>query len=96
MDAVLLAESIPSVARYQMDAERLGRGLARLLLQAIKPTGKNHARQCIIMPGFLDGETAGGQAALLMYGCCTPPGPFGRLAGTRFARRRLETPPATP
>lgn len=63
MDAVLLAESIPTIARYQMDAERLGRGAARLLLQAVNPASKNIG-QCIIMPEFVDGETAGGKSTL--------------------------------
>ncbi|MCX6875626.1 MAG: substrate-binding domain-containing protein [Verrucomicrobia bacterium] len=60
MDAVLLGESIPTVARYQMDAERLGRGLARLLLKALNPAIKTTIGRCIIMPEFVDGETAGG------------------------------------
>ena len=62
LDARLLVESIPTVARYQMDAERLGRGLARLLLKALNPAIKTAIGQCIIMPEFVDGETAGGRA----------------------------------
>jgi DNA-binding LacI/PurR family transcriptional regulator len=64
MDARLLAESIPSVARYAMDGERLGRGAARLLLKALNPNIKTTIGQCIIMPEFVDGETAGGRATL--------------------------------
>ena len=65
MDARLLAESIPSVARYAMDGERLGRGAARLLLKALNPDHiKTTIGQCVIMPEFVDGETAGGRATL--------------------------------
>lgn len=64
MDARLLVESIPTVARYQMNAERLGRGLARLLLKALNPEFKTAIGQCIIMPEFVDGETAGGRSDL--------------------------------
>lgn len=64
MDARLLAESIPSVARYALDGERLGRGAARLLLKALNPDIKTTIGQCIIMPEFVDGETAGGRASL--------------------------------
>ncbi|MCX6878555.1 MAG: substrate-binding domain-containing protein [Verrucomicrobia bacterium] len=60
-DTVVLAESIPTIARYQMDAERLGRGAARLMLQALNPAAKTIG-QCIVMPAFVDGETAGGRA----------------------------------
>jgi hypothetical protein len=63
MDARLLMESIPSIARYQVDPERLGRGLTRLLLKALNPTIKTTIGQCIIMPEFVDGETAGRRAA---------------------------------
>jgi len=63
MDARLLMESIPSIARYQVDPERLGRGLARLLLKTLNPTIKTTIGQCIIMPEFVDGETAGRRAA---------------------------------
>lgn len=63
MDARLLVESIPSVARYQMDCERLGRGTARLLLKAVNPEVKSSVGECVIMPEFVDGETAGGPAA---------------------------------
>ena len=62
MDAVLLGESIPSVARYQMSAELLGRGLARMLLKTLNPASKTTIGKCIIMPEFVDGETAGGRA----------------------------------
>jgi hypothetical protein len=64
MDAVLLGESIPTVARYQMSAELLGRGLARILLRALRPGIKASVGQCIIMPEFVDGETAGERAPL--------------------------------
>lgn len=60
MDALLLAESIPSIARYRMDAERLGRGAARLVLRAVSGEGKEAARGHVVMPEFVDGETAGG------------------------------------
>lgn len=61
LDARLLGESIPSVARYSMDAERLGRGLARLLRRLIEPVIKTPIGSCIIMPEYVDGETAGGK-----------------------------------
>lgn len=63
MDARLLAESIPTVARYEMDAERLGRNLARLMLRALNPSSRSIVSQSILMPEFVDGETAGGKAA---------------------------------
>lgn len=59
MDARLLAESIPSVARYEMNAELLGRGAARLLLRALNPGIRTGIGQCVVMPEFVDGETAG-------------------------------------
>jgi len=61
MDARLLAESIPTVARYKMDAERLGRGLARLLLKALNPASQATIGKYVIMPEYVDGETAGGR-----------------------------------
>ena len=60
-DTVLFAGSIPTIARYQMSAEQLGRGAARLMLQALNPATKS-ADKVIVMPEFVDGETAGGQA----------------------------------
>jgi DNA-binding LacI/PurR family transcriptional regulator len=60
MDAMLLAESIPAVARYSMSSELLGRGLARLIMKAVTP-GSKAGGHCIIMPEFIDGETAGGK-----------------------------------
>jgi DNA-binding LacI/PurR family transcriptional regulator len=60
MDALLLGESIPSVARYRMNAERLGRGGARLLLRAILPEHSGVIGKCVVMPEFVDGESAGG------------------------------------
>ena len=62
MDATLLCESIPTVGRYQMSAELLGRGLARLLLRILNPTSKATISSCVIMPEYIDGETAGGRA----------------------------------
>ncbi len=62
MDARLLAESIPSVARYQMDGELLGRSAARLLRQVLSPGTKSSIGKRIIMPEFIDGETAGGRS----------------------------------
>jgi DNA-binding LacI/PurR family transcriptional regulator len=59
MDAHLLAESIPTVARYQMDAERLGRGLARLMLKALNPLAKKGTGSYLVMPEFIDAESAG-------------------------------------
>lgn len=59
MDARLLVESIPSVARYEMDAERLGRGIARLLRQSINTERKGGPETHIVMPEFVDGESAG-------------------------------------
>ena len=63
MDAVLLGECIPTVARYQMSAELLGRGLARMLLKALNPASKATIGKCVIMPEYVDGETAGGRAS---------------------------------
>jgi DNA-binding LacI/PurR family transcriptional regulator len=63
MDAMLLAESIPTVARYSLNTELLGRGLARLLVKAVKP-GSKKIGQCVIMPEYIDGETAGGKSAV--------------------------------
>jgi len=59
MDAQLLAEGIPSVARYVTNGELLGRGAARLLLRAIRSSIRTTIGTCIIMPDFVDGETAG-------------------------------------
>jgi DNA-binding LacI/PurR family transcriptional regulator/DNA-binding transcriptional regulator YhcF (GntR family) len=59
MDAQLLAEAIPSVARYSTNGELLGRGAARLLERAIKSPVRTSIGNCIIMPEFVDGETAG-------------------------------------
>jgi len=61
MDATLLGESIPTVARYRMNAELLGRGLARMLLKTLNPASKATIGKCVIMPEFMDGETAGGR-----------------------------------
>jgi DNA-binding LacI/PurR family transcriptional regulator len=58
LDARLLSESIPTIARYKMDAERLGRGLARLLNQSINNPAKNAPTRFVVMPEFIDGETA--------------------------------------
>ena len=63
MDATLLCESIPTVARYQMSAELLGRGLARLLLKVLNPASKATIDTCVIMPEYVDGETAGGRVS---------------------------------
>ncbi len=62
LDARLLAESIPTVARYQMDGERLGRNSARLIRSSLNPAGRTKGH-CILMPEFIDGETAGGRSA---------------------------------
>jgi hypothetical protein len=62
MDAMLLAESIPSVARYELKAEELGRGAARLLLHALNASTQKNIKHCVIMPEFIDGETAAGRA----------------------------------
>jgi DNA-binding LacI/PurR family transcriptional regulator len=59
MDAHLLAESIPTVARYQMDAERFGRGMARLMLRALNPVAKQRSGKFVVMPEFVDAESAG-------------------------------------
>lgn len=64
MDARLLVESIPSVARYQLDAERLGKGLARLILGAVDTTRKGGPKSHIVMPEFVDGESAGGKGGV--------------------------------
>jgi DNA-binding LacI/PurR family transcriptional regulator len=61
MDARLLAENIPSVARYQVDAEALGRGATQLLRQILTPGTTRFAGEYTVMPEFVDGETAGGR-----------------------------------
>lgn len=61
LDGMHLSQSIPSIARYRMDSERLGRGLSRLLLQAVETPATNTRRHFIVMPEFVDGETAGGR-----------------------------------
>lgn len=61
MSARLLTESIPTVGHYAMDAERLGRNLAQMMLKAINAPGPASSSQCILMPEFVDGETAGGR-----------------------------------
>ncbi|GHC62122.1 hypothetical protein GCM10007100_31860 [Roseibacillus persicicus] len=58
LDARLLAESIPSIARYEADEERLGRCLARLLLQEIENEKKGVPRSHWILPEFVDGDSA--------------------------------------
>jgi len=60
-DTTLFAGSIPAIARYQMSAEQLGRGAARLMLQSLDSATQT-AGKVIVMPEFVDGETAGGQA----------------------------------
>lgn len=62
MDARLLAESIPTIARYTMDAEMLGRGATRLLRRALAADIQTTTGQSIVMPSFVDGETAGGKS----------------------------------
>ena len=44
-----------------MNAELLGRGLARMLLKTLNPASKATIGKCVIMPEFMDGETAGGR-----------------------------------
>jgi DNA-binding LacI/PurR family transcriptional regulator len=61
LDARLLGESIPTIARYKMDADRLGRGLARLMRQTIDLPGNKTPNRFVVMPEFVDGETAGGR-----------------------------------
>jgi len=63
MDGMHLGQSIPSIARYGMDAEALGRYLARLLRQTIDHPVKSSHGRFVVMPKFIDGETAGGKAA---------------------------------
>ncbi|MBK1833742.1 substrate-binding domain-containing protein [Roseibacillus ishigakijimensis] len=58
LDARLLAESIPSIARYEADEERLGRYLGRLLVQEIESEHKGVPRSHWVMPEFVDGESA--------------------------------------
>jgi hypothetical protein len=60
MDARLLVESIPTVARYAMNAEHLGKGIARLLLDAVDTGRKGGPKSHVVMPEFVDGESAGG------------------------------------
>jgi hypothetical protein len=62
LDGMHLAQSIPSIARYSMNAERLGRGLSRLLRQAIDHPVNSYPGRFVVMPGFIDGETAAGRA----------------------------------
>lgn len=62
LDGMHLAQSVPSLARYSMDAESLGRGLARLMRQAIDHPGKSSSNRFVVMPEFTDGESGGGRA----------------------------------
>ena len=64
MDARLLVESIPTVARYEIDAERLGKGIARLILHAVDTKRKGGPKAHVVMPEFVDGESAGGKGDL--------------------------------
>jgi hypothetical protein len=59
MDGRLLAESIPTIARYRLDAEKLGRGLAELIRSVTDPEIKTSQNACIVMPRYVDGESAG-------------------------------------
>ncbi|MEM1085169.1 MAG: substrate-binding domain-containing protein [Verrucomicrobiota bacterium] len=63
LDARLLVESIPTVARYEVDEERLARCLARLVFQSIDSKKEGVPRTHLITPDFVDGESAGGAAS---------------------------------
>lgn len=63
MDGRLLADSIPTIARYRLDAEKLGKGLAELIRSSIDPDVKTSPKTCIVMPRYMDGESAGLQEA---------------------------------
>jgi len=64
LNSRMLAEFVPSVARYAMDADRLGRQAARLLIQALQPTRGGTVGHSVITPEYVDGETAGGPVSL--------------------------------
>lgn len=57
-DDQYLTYAIPSVARYRIDAERMGRKAAELLLDEIQH-GPGKVRTVLIMPEFIPGETLG-------------------------------------
>ena len=59
LNARLLAECIPSVARYAMNAELLGRNAARLMIKALQARTARTTGHCVIIPEYVDGETAG-------------------------------------
>jgi DNA-binding LacI/PurR family transcriptional regulator len=58
VDDQYLSYAIPSVARYGIDAERMGRKAAELLLDQIRH-GPGKVRAISIMPEFIPGETLG-------------------------------------
>lgn len=58
LDDQYLAYSIPSVARYRVDGERMGRRAAELLLDQIHH-GPGKIRSVKLLPEFVPGETLG-------------------------------------
>jgi hypothetical protein len=58
MDSLHLAESIPTIARYKMDCERLARVAARSIRKLIQPAIALRPVRHVIMPEYVDGETA--------------------------------------
>ena len=68
LDSRMLAEFIPSVARYAVNAERLGRGTARLMILALRGKGAGGVRRSLVMPTYVDGETAGLSAVSFLKG----------------------------
>ncbi|MCX8155734.1 MAG: substrate-binding domain-containing protein [Verrucomicrobiae bacterium] len=58
VDDQYLAYSIPSVARYRVDGERMGRRAAELLLDQIQH-GPGKIRSIRLLPEFVPGETLG-------------------------------------
>lgn len=58
MDSLNIAESIPTIARYKMDCERLARVAARSIRKLIHPTVAPLPVRHVILPEYVDGETA--------------------------------------
>jgi hypothetical protein len=58
MDSLHLAESIPTIARYKMDCERLARTAARAIRKLIHPVAPPLPVRHVILPEYVDGETA--------------------------------------
>lgn len=62
MDSNVLEESIPTIARYQMDGERFSKTVARSILREVDADWKSEPKSHVIIPDFVDGESAGGKS----------------------------------